>query len=84
MPEVSERQISPDDLFMVVASDGIWEFLSNEEVVNIILDNFDIKKPKSANSELVKRARHEGELREGSCDDITSIVIYFNSNEEKS
>jgi len=31
-PEVLEFDISPDDKFIVIASDGVWEFLSNENV----------------------------------------------------
>jgi serine/threonine protein phosphatase PrpC len=31
-PEVLEFTLSLDDKFMVIASDGVWEFLSNEDV----------------------------------------------------
>jgi serine/threonine protein phosphatase PrpC len=29
-PEVSQYDIKPEDKFMVIASDGVWEFLSNQ------------------------------------------------------
>ena len=32
-PEIFEFQIEPTDKFMVVASDGVFEFLENMEVV---------------------------------------------------
>ena len=35
-PEVSEMNLSEKDKFIVIASDGVWEFLSNDEVVRII------------------------------------------------
>jgi serine/threonine protein phosphatase PrpC len=28
-------ELKEDDLFLIVASDGVWEFLSNQEVVFI-------------------------------------------------
>ena len=31
-PEVMEFRLSKDYKFLVIASDGVWEFLSNEEV----------------------------------------------------
>ena len=39
--------ITPEDKFIVIASDGVWEYLSNEDVMNIVLpyterDNVDL------------------------------------------
>ena len=31
-PEFYEYDMSEDDKFIVLASDGVWEFLSNEDV----------------------------------------------------
>jgi serine/threonine protein phosphatase PrpC len=31
-PEIMEFTITADDRFIVVASDGVWEYLSNEDV----------------------------------------------------
>merc|ERR1712130_620181 len=35
-PEVKKFDITKDDLFAVWASDGVWEFLSNNDVLSII------------------------------------------------
>ncbi|KAK3152530.1 hypothetical protein QOZ80_2BG0160240 [Eleusine coracana subsp. coracana] len=35
-PRVTHRRVGPGDLFMVVATDGVWDVLSNEEVVSIV------------------------------------------------
>jgi len=35
-PEILERDISDDDAFIVIGTDGIWEFLSNQEVSDIL------------------------------------------------
>ena len=31
-PEVLRFDLRPDHKFIVIASDGVWEFLSNEEI----------------------------------------------------
>ena len=36
-PEINIYDISIDDRFMVIASDGVWEFLSNENVAKIVM-----------------------------------------------
>lgn len=46
-PEISEYEIQPEDKYIILASDGIWEFLENEEVIDILsvgIDNGDYKK----------------------------------------
>ncbi|XP_039165862.1 probable protein phosphatase 2C 73 [Eucalyptus grandis] len=35
-PEVSYRKLTPDDEFVVLATDGVWDALSNAEVVRIV------------------------------------------------
>jgi len=35
-PEVEIRQISADNPFLVIASDGVFEFLSDQDVVNMV------------------------------------------------
>ncbi|KAL2331725.1 hypothetical protein Fmac_019306 [Flemingia macrophylla] len=36
IPEFSHRQLTEKDQFIVLASDGVWDVLSNEEVVGIV------------------------------------------------
>ncbi|KAJ8528524.1 hypothetical protein K7X08_022216 [Anisodus acutangulus] len=36
VPEISYRLLTEKDQFIVLATDGIWDVLSNEEVVNIV------------------------------------------------
>ena len=35
-PEVIKYEMQPEHKYMVIASDGVWEFLSNEEVGQIV------------------------------------------------
>ena len=35
-PEVKQLVLEPSDKFIVIASDGVWEFLSNEQIARIV------------------------------------------------
>lgn len=37
-PEVTERVLTEDDRVLVMGSDGLWEFISSEEVIQLIED----------------------------------------------
>ena len=36
VPEMQEHVLGKDDKFVVIASDGVWEFISNEEVAKLV------------------------------------------------
>ena len=55
-PEILEYEISQDDLFLILASDGIWEFMPNEEVAKIALPFYGKSAPEAAANALVKEA----------------------------
>ncbi|CAM9593594.1 unnamed protein product [Ectocarpus sp. 4 AP-2014] len=35
-PEIKVRSISEGDAFLVLASDGVWEFMENQQVIEIV------------------------------------------------
>ncbi|XP_057549795.1 protein kinase and PP2C-like domain-containing protein isoform X2 [Amaranthus tricolor] len=69
-PEILETPLSPEDEYLVMASDGLWDVMSNEEVVSIIRDT--VKEP----SMCAKRLATEAAQR-GSKDNITVIVVFL-------
>ena len=40
VPEVKEVTLELEDKIVVLASDGVWEFLSNQEVANVVYPYF--------------------------------------------
>lgn len=50
-PEILSRKLTPEDKYIVVCSDGVFEFLSNEEVMEIVTSH---KDPFEAAAELVE------------------------------
>eukprot|EP00052_Salpingoeca_macrocollata_P019543 m.162359 g.162359 ORF g.162359 m.162359 type:complete len:121 (-) comp21001_c2_seq4:40-402(-) len=71
-PEKIVKPITPEDRFVVMASDGVWDKLSNLEVVTIASHHHD---PRKASEAVVKEARRRWELADGYIDDITAVVV---------
>lgn len=54
--ETWEFTLGLHDKFLVIASDGVWEFLSNEDVANIVYPFYEQNAPEAAANALVKAA----------------------------
>merc|ERR1719169_111567 len=63
--------------WLLLASDGIWEFLSAKEAAHLVLDAMASKKnSKSALEVLLKKARELWHAEEENyCDDIVAILV---------
>lgn len=55
-PEVSHHELTKDDKFVVIATDGLWERLSNEQVINIVGDKLDQHDDGNAATALLRQA----------------------------
>lgn len=44
MPEIIQHQLTADDKFLVIASDGLWDFLSPHEVISLVGEHLSSKK----------------------------------------
>ncbi|CAN0907425.1 Protein kinase and PP2C-like domain-containing protein [Linum grandiflorum] len=69
-PEVTETILSEEDEFVVMASDGLWDCVKNDEVVSIIRDT--VKEPTMCSKRLATEAAERG-----SNDNITVIVVFL-------
>ncbi|KAJ0080600.1 hypothetical protein Patl1_22328 [Pistacia atlantica] len=79
VPEVTQRHITSKDQFVVLATDGVWDVISNQEAVQIVSSTPD--RAKSA-KRLVECAVHAWK-RKRKCiamDDISAICLYFHSS----
>lgn len=56
-PEVDEHEFLEEDKFVVLATDGVWEFMENSEVIEIVGKYYERKDPKGAAEELIKVTR---------------------------
>ncbi|GAB2282677.1 hypothetical protein Dimus_017214 [Dionaea muscipula] len=88
-PSISTRKLDPDDLFLIFASDGLWEHLSDEAAVEIVYRNprFGIAK-RLIRAAVEEAARKRGmtyedmknvdmTMRRHFHDDISVVVMYL-------
>ena len=77
-PEIIKYDFVGNEKFIILASDGIWEYIDSEECVNIIKDFYENEMDAiGALNSLVKEAFNRWKSMEDSIDDITAIVIFF-------
>lgn len=77
-PEVTEHKFNEEDKFIVLASDGLYEFMESKEVVNIIKDFYLKDDIVSCCEFLYKEScRRWIDEEEDTIDDITIIVVFF-------
>ena len=72
------RSLNSNCKFIVIASDGIWEYLDNKDVCDFVYKGY--KKgedPKNVCRQLVEKSVSEWVSYGSSVDDITAIIIYF-------
>ncbi|CAO2815644.1 unnamed protein product [Amaranthus hypochondriacus] len=91
-PSILAHELQPHDQFVIFASDGLWEHLTNQEAVDIVQNN-----PRNGSARrLVKTALQEAakkrEMRYSDLkkidrgvrrhfhDDITVVVVFLDSN----
>ena len=76
-PTVTEHMLTEEDEFVLMCSDGVWEFIENEEAVEFVAE-FGRAKVAQAAEELAKRAWQKWVEVEGDVvDDITVMVAYL-------
>ena len=77
VPEIVHTEIKEEDKFIVIASDGIWEFISSDECVKMIKDYYIEGDISGALKMLYKEASKRWIMEEEVIDDITVILVFF-------
>ena len=76
-PVFIEENIDSDTNFIIVASDGVWEFLSNERVKDIVMPFYKKNDPDGACKALIKESTEWWNKEDIVVDDITVIAVFF-------
>jgi serine/threonine protein phosphatase PrpC len=72
-PFVTERVLDTDDLFVLLACDGIWDVLSHHQACSVVMQCLvTTNNPQKAADEVVQEA-----YTKGSTDNITALVLCF-------
>ena len=76
-PLINEYNLNKDVKYIIMASDGIWEFMNNEQVMNIGNKYYIMNDPDTFCHFLVKKSTELWGKNSRNIDDITIIVIFF-------
>ncbi|CAL5378107.1 unnamed protein product [Camellia sinensis] len=91
-PSISAHQLQPHDQFIIFASDGLWEHLSNQEAVDIVQNHLRSGSARRLVKAALQEAAKKREMRYSDLkkidrgvrrhfhDDITVIVVFLDSN----
>ncbi|MGV7468005.1 hypothetical protein PJI21_28910, partial [Mycobacterium kansasii] len=69
-PEIQEQEVNEELELLLLASDGLWDVVPNEDAVSIARAE---EEPEAAARKLTETA-----FNRGSADNITCIVVKFN------
>ena len=76
-PEIKEFDFDENDKFMIIASDGIWEFISSQECVDIVKDFYEKNDLKGCAEFLYEESSKRWLKEEEVIDDTTLILVFF-------
>ncbi|KAL2542209.1 putative protein phosphatase 2C 76 [Abeliophyllum distichum] len=74
-PEIQDRKVDQDLELLVLASDGLWDVVPNEDAISLAQTEED---PEAAARKLTETA-----FTRGSADNITCIVVKFHHNKKE-
>ena len=76
-PEIKEFDFDENDKYMIIASDGIWEFISSQECIDIIQKYYESNDLKGCCEYLYQESSKRWLKEEEVIDDTTLILVFF-------
>lgn len=76
-PEIQHFLLLKSDKFLIIASDGVWDYITSQEAINIISKVYKKGKSELCCEVLLKEAVAKWENFSQSVDDITILVIFL-------
>ena len=76
-PEIIEYKLDEKCKYMVICSDGVWEFLSNEDVMNIGIKYYINNDINGYINDIIQLSQYWWKKEDIVIDDITSVIVFF-------
>ena len=77
VPDFVLKTLKNNMKFIVIASDGIWEFFSNKNVCDIVKNYYAKGDAEGATKELIEKGKKKWAEEGNNADDISVITIFF-------
>jgi serine/threonine protein phosphatase PrpC len=81
IPEIREYRLTPADKFILLASDGIWEFLTSHLAVKLAASSWESGAVDVAAERLLAKSRKLWIQSRHSVDDITIVTAFLPQSE---
>jgi serine/threonine protein phosphatase PrpC len=78
LPELSHITLERHDKFIILASDGVWEFISSQEAIELVTSEWERGNAEGCCTVLVKESLRRWRREEEVVDDITAVVVFLN------
>ena len=80
IPHVGNKALEPQDDFIVIASDGLWDQLTYKDAVDIVYSHLAAgKAPKEAAHALIRASNEKGKHK--AKDNVSCLVLFLKSHE---
>ncbi len=71
------------DKILVLASDGVWEFLSNKEVIEMIAPYYERNSPSGACERVMRESVQRWKREDEVIDDITVVIAFLGGGHKR-
>lgn len=76
-PEIIETELNVPS-YIILASDGLWEFIDNSQAMNISKEFYEKNDPEALCAKLITKATNSWKKNDVVIDDITVVTAFFN------
>ena len=76
-PEIIEYTLDEKSKYMVICSDGVWEFINNEDIMRIGIEFYLKDNIEEFIDKIIKVSEFWWEKEDIIRDDITAVIVYF-------
>ena len=76
-PEIFDFNLDEKCICLIIGSDGVWQYLKNKDVVDIIEPFLKEKKAEEASKEIIRKSSLAWMKNDVNVDDITVSVIFL-------
>ena len=77
MPDLTTHLLTPSDKALILASDGLWEFVPNDKVARIVGSCWEHNDLEGCCQQLIEEALARWRLEDDCIDDITVVVVFL-------